>query len=262
MHICLDGRMNAEASVVALGMFDGVHIGHQVLLRKAKSIADSLNLPMVVQTFSQHPLCLLAPHKCPPMLTTLNERVRLMEAQGVDILCAPPFTEAMRDMLSEEFIGRLVRQWRPRAIVVGYNYSFGSHGAGTPALLHALGDALSFETYVVPEIRLDGEAVSATRIRTLLTQGCIAQARRLLGRPYLMQVELINRAGRRCEMASVDNGKQKLGEGQYRALLGCERREIAVLVTVDGQGSMVCAVPESAELGDELCLRFVSEVVR
>lgn len=261
MRICLDGRMNAEVSVVALGMFDGLHIGHQVLLKKARAIADTLNVPMVVQTFSQHPLCLLDPERCPPMLTTFNERVRLMEAQGVDILCAPPFTEAMRDMLPEEFVGRLVQQWRPKAVVVGYNYTFGSHGAGTPVFLHALGDALGFKTYVVPEIRMAGEAVSATRIRTLLTQGEALQARKLLGRPYLIQVELTSRKGGRCKFTSVANGKQRPGAGKYRALLGCERHELPVLVTVDGQGSMACTVPEVAELGSELSLRLISEVV-
>ena len=262
MRICLDGRMNAEASVVALGMFDGVHIGHQVLLQKARVKADQLHVPMVVQTFSTHPLCLLDQDRCPPMLTTLNERIRLLEAQGVDILCAPPFTETVRDMPPEDFVGRLVRQWKPKDVVVGFNYTFGSHGAGTPVFLHALGDALGFDTHIVPEIRLEGEAVSATRIRTLLAQGDAAQARKLLGRPYRLQVALSGRVGGKCTLTCADNGKQQPAAGLYRALLGCDRHEVPILAMLDGKGRATCEVPQTLELGMELSLRLIAQAVR
>jgi len=125
-----------------------------------------------------------------------------------------------------------------------------------------LGDALGFETHVVPEIRMDGKAVSATRIRMMLAQGNIAQARKMLGRPYRLQVEVTNRVDTICKLSCVDHGKQELNEGRYRALLGCERHEIPVVVTVNGKGAMICALPSAVELGNELSMRFIAEDVR
>ena len=163
MQISLDGRMNASGSVVALGMFDGVHIGHRVLLAKAKAAAVQAGVPMVVHTFAEHPLKRIDPERVPPLLTTLTERMALIEVAGADIFSAVAFTDAMRDMPPEDFVGHLVQQWKPRAVVVGFNYTFGRKGEGTPHLLHELGHALGFQTYVVPAIQLDGRPVSATR---------------------------------------------------------------------------------------------------
>ena len=170
---------------VTLDRHTGIaHVGHRILLEKARKTANRENVPLVVQTFAKHPLQLLDPEHCPPMLTTLEERIRLMEKYGVDIYCALPFTEKVRNTLPEEFVGRLVSRWKPRAVVVGFNYSFGKDGSGSPAILRALGNALRFETIVIPAITIGERPVSATEIRSLLANGCVRQARRLLGRPY------------------------------------------------------------------------------
>ena len=190
MKVCMDETTHTQASVVALGMFDGVHAGHQVLLRRARKLADMYGVPLVVQTFAQHPLCQIAPERCPPQLTTYAERLACLEKTGVDILYAPPFTTEMRDMPPEDFIGHLVRRWHPRAVVVGFNYTFGRGGEGTPALLHMVGHALGFETSIVPEIRIDGISVSSTHIRRLLAEGNTAVARAYLGRAYTRDAEI------------------------------------------------------------------------
>ena len=116
MQTVLDGRYAADRSVVALGMFDGVHIGHQVLLKKGRALADRQGVPLVTCTFMDHPLQLIAPDKCPPMLTTFDERVRLMESLGVDVLYAMPFDRSVMDMPPEDYVGHLVRQFHPTAI--------------------------------------------------------------------------------------------------------------------------------------------------
>ena len=144
MQTVLDGRYAADRSVVALGMFDGVHIGHQVLLKKGRALADRQGVPLVACTFMDHPLQLIAPDKCPPMLTTFDERVRLMESLGVDVFYAMPFDRSVMDMPPEDYVGHLVRQFHPTDVVCGYNHTFGKKGGGTPALLAALGDALGF----------------------------------------------------------------------------------------------------------------------
>lgn len=183
MRICADDGIQTKASVLVLGMFDGVHLGHQALMKRARALADELSVPMVVMTFDRHPLSLITPNKVPPMLTTAQERLRLFEAQGADIACVFPFTEEVRDITPEQFVQWLAERWHPKAVVIGYNYNFGKFGAGTPDAMRKLGEAAGFETIVVPEVTVDGEAVSSTRIRQLLTKGDTAEARRLLGHP-------------------------------------------------------------------------------
>ena len=98
-------------------MFDGVHRGHQALLNQARALADMHHVPMVVMTFDRHPLSLIAPALAPPMLTTAQERMRLLEAQGADVVCISPFTEEMRDMAPETFVKLLIDRWHPKAVV-------------------------------------------------------------------------------------------------------------------------------------------------
>ncbi len=259
MKLCLDGHLSTDASVVALGMFDGVHAGHRVLLCKARKTADQEGVPLVVQTFAQHPMSLLDPAHCPPLLTTQEERVRLMEALGVDIYCAQPFTPTVRDTPPEEFVGRLVSRWKPRAVVIGYNYSFGSKGSGTPALLSALGDALGFRTVMVPAIRANGRAVSATEIRSLLANGRVRQARGLLGRPYERLAEVIRKEGDRVWLRLVRDGKQDLPAGCYRVLF-CDGAKVYPALTILGEdGSALCRLPGVAEGTRKALLRFVAE---
>ncbi len=181
MRICSDDSLHTEASVVALGMFDGVHLGHQALLKQARELADTYHVPLVVMTFDRHPLSLIAPGMVPKMLTTPQERMELLETYGADVVCVSHFTEELRDMAPEAFVRSLYSHWHPRAVVVGYNYNFGRHGAGNPDTMRALGASLGFETVVVPEVRLHGERVSSTRIRQYLNEGNLAGAEALLG---------------------------------------------------------------------------------
>jgi riboflavin kinase / FMN adenylyltransferase len=182
MRICSENDIHMKASVLALGMFDGVHIGHQALLKQAHMLADQMEVPMVVMTFDQHPLTLIAPAMAPPILTTLEERLRLIEKQGADVVCSIPFTEELRDIAPEAFVQMLVERWHPKAVVIGYNYNFGKHGAGSAETMEELGGKYGFETVVVHEVRLDGKPVSSTRVRQLLVNGDTAEAERLLGR--------------------------------------------------------------------------------
>ncbi len=259
MKICLAGRTCTDSSVVALGMFDGVHIGHRTLLKKARKIADEERVPLVVQTFAENPLRLLAPGRCPPLLTTPEERARLMESLGVDIYCAPAFTEAVRDMPPEDFVGELVRRWHPVAVVAGFNYTFGRAGEGSPALLRALGGALGFETIVVPAIGLDGHPASATGIRNALAQGRAIAARRMLGRPYARTVECEALAGGGVTLRTLPDGKQSLPAGEYRALLDDGLHAYPVLVRVSPDGSAFCRLPPAAGIASRATLRYVAE---
>ncbi len=234
MEISLDGKATTERCVLALGMFDGMHLGHQVLLKRAKILARQKGIPLVVCTFATHPMQVICPEKCPTMLTTLDERAHLMEALGVDLLCAQPFDKRVMERAPEEYVGFLCQRFHPRFVVVGYNHTYGKSGAGTPALLAALGGALGFETDIVPKITLDGEDVSATVIRGLLSQGQAAKACHMLGRPYMREAVSAGEGS----FTMVPNGKQDVPAGVYRVLaeMGGKRCPATLTVTREGHG--------------------------
>ncbi len=256
MQIVLDEKYCAKSSVLALGMFDGVHIGHRVLLQRAAHLAKARKVPLVVCTFQEHPLQVIAPEKCPPRLNIFEERNRLMEELGVDVLCAMPFTREVMDMLPEEYVGQLVRRFHPVAVVCGYNHTFGRKGQGTPALLEALGAALGFETSVVPKITLEGQDVSSSVIRGLLADGNAALARRLLSRPYELEARLIRRKGSDCQLQLIADGKQMPREGGYRCFLCDADHAYPVLARLAGDGKVRCMLPIQADVSGELCLQF------
>lgn len=174
--------------VLVLGMFDGIHRGHQALLMAGLELAEQSGLPLNVCTFEPHPLQVLRPQAAPPLLTTLTERAGLMAGFGVDHLCILPFTPDTAAETPEAFMDMLARVYQPRHVVCGFNYSFGHMGAGNPASLRAYG----FDVTVVPEVVLGGETVSSTRIRRLLAQGNIHQATRLLGHSYTLGGRVMN----------------------------------------------------------------------
>ena len=256
MQIVLDQKYSAKSSVLALGMFDGVHIGHRVLLERAAHLAKERGVALVVCTFQQHPLQVIAPEKCPPMLSTFEERNQLMEALGVDVLCAMPFTRDVMDMRPEDYVGQLVRRFHPVAVVCGYNHTFGRKGQGTPALLEALGAALGFETSIVPKITLGHQEVSSSAIRSLLANGDADAARRLLSRPYEHATKLVRREGSHCELQILSQGKQLLPAGSYRAFLCDENHAYPVLAHVHENGSAGCMLPAQTPLEGELCLQY------
>ena len=118
MKVILNGKHSEESSVLALGMFDGVHIGHQVLLERARTLHMRRGAPLVVCTFARHPMELIAPEKAPRLLTTLEERISLISHAGADVFFAMPFDEQMRDQPPECYVGELVRRLHPKAEVV------------------------------------------------------------------------------------------------------------------------------------------------
>ena len=256
MQIILDGTYHAERSVVALGMFDGVHIGHRVLLERASALARRYHAPLIVCTFQQHPLQIIAPEKCPPQLTTFDERNRLMEELGVDVLCAMPFDRKVMDMLPEEYIGHLVRRFHPTDVVCGYNHTFGRKGQGTPALLEVLGGALGFSTSIVPNITLGEQEASSSAIRALLAKGNVELARKLLARPYEFGVMNADRSGNACRLTLEKEGKQLLPAGDYRGFLCDEQHAWPVQIHFDADGNAVCALPATASLKGAMCLQL------
>ena len=258
MRIITDEKYTAERSVVALGMFDGVHIGHRVLLERAAFLAREKGVPLIVRTFLEHPLQLIAPEKCPPMLATFEERNALMEELGVDVLVAQPFTKETMELLPEEYVGHLVRRFHPTDVVCGYNHTFGKKGQGTPALLEALGAALGFAVSVVPKITYEGADVSSTVIRGLLANGDVDIAARMLKRAYRLDAKLVSREGSLCALVLNADGKQRLPAGRYRAACTDGAHRYPVVVCFEENDRAHLRLPERCELGENLQLHMIT----
>jgi riboflavin kinase/FMN adenylyltransferase len=168
---------------VALGTFDGVHIGHQEVIGKAVDFAGKSAGTSVVFTFSNHPLSAIAPEYCPLQLMSPDSKAQALEKIGVDVLLTIPFTEDFLHLSPDEFITLLLKELAPKLVVVGPNYSFGNKSAGTPEVLRQAGMRHGFRVEVEPVVTLDGIVVSSTHIRQLITEGKVKEAAKFLGRP-------------------------------------------------------------------------------
>ena len=175
-------------SVVTIGNFDGVHLGHQHVLRQARATAGELDVAkVVVVTFDPHPIAVLRPEHAPPTLTNIETRLRLLETAGVDAVLVVPFDRDIAAWTPEQFIDRvLVGSLRAKAVVVGANFRFGNRAAGDVALLRMAGETRGF---VVAGVALDGgpQVWSSTYIRNCLTAGDVAGAAEALGRPFTVR---------------------------------------------------------------------------
>ena len=211
-------------TVVAFGMFDGVHEGHARLMRTANELAALHDLTSVVYTFSSHPMETFAPDRVPPQLETRSEKVRTIAQLGVDVAVLRPFDRAYAALSPEEFVRSFAEALHPRHVVIGFNYSFGCKGAGKAEDMIRLGKAFGFETHVVPEVQIDGLPVSSTRIRAAVGEGDMEEAEKLLGRPYALcgVVEHGKQLGRRLDFPTAnlrwDRSKALPPKGVYAAL--------------------------------------------
>ena len=174
-----------NGSVVTIGNFDGVHAGHRLLLRRAIELGHEHRLKPAVLTFDPHPTRVVAPHRAPRLLTSMEERIALIREQGVDEIVVLPFTAELAQLSPLEFVERIVvDQLRGRIVLVGDNFRFGHKQAGDIETLSELGSRFGFKTHVVDAVRCRGRLVSSSEIRRLIEQGNVAMAGRLLERPY------------------------------------------------------------------------------
>jgi len=170
-------------SVVLIGVFDGVHKGHQLLLNRAKEIADGRNI--VALTFDPHPMSVFAPERAPSLLTTLADRVELLKIHNADQVAVLKFNEKFADMLPEDFVKDvLVGQLSASTVIVGKNFTYGHKAAGNVASLIEDGRKFNFTVDVQDLKAGEGDVISSSRIRSLVTAGNVEEARTLLSRPH------------------------------------------------------------------------------
>lgn len=212
----LDGGSAVPAhlagGVVALGNFDGFHLGHQAVVGRAVARARAEGRPALVATFDPHPVRFFRPDAAPFRLTTLDQRARLFAAAGADAMVVFRFDAALAALTADEFVRqRLVADLRVAGVVTGEDFTFGKAKSGDAAALTRFGAAHGFTAETVGAVALDGEAVSSTRIRALLKAGDPRGAARLLTRPFAIEgrVQHGDKLGRTIgyPTANVDMGK-------------------------------------------------------
>lgn len=186
-----------DNSVLTLGNFDGLHLGHQELIRMIIERARELGALSMVVTFRPHPLKVLAPEKCPPLISIYEEKISLFEKLGIDVLVKIPFTLEFSTMSPEDFVRDILcNTLGAREIFVGRNYRFGRGREGDIQKLRSLGEKYGFTVREIEQIAVDGEVISSTKIRTLLKQGDVEHAAKLLGRTYAITGIVVRGDGR------------------------------------------------------------------
>lgn len=177
---------------LALGVFDGVHLGHQEVIRRlAAEAARRGDLPVVV-TFDRHPNTVVAPERTPLLLQTPAQKLRALATLDLAATWVIRFDAAFSRQTGETFVRALARDFPPlRSVFVGEEFQFGHRRSGNVPLLHRLGDELGFGTHAVPAVEFEDQAVSSTRIREAVRDGGFALAARLLGRPWALAGEVV-----------------------------------------------------------------------
>jgi riboflavin kinase/FMN adenylyltransferase len=184
--------------VVAIGTFDGVHVGHQAVIRRAIEIGRELGVTAMALTFEPQPIAVLRPELRPAVLTHLNLKTQLIERLGVDELLVVPFTKAFARIRAERFAEMLVSPpVGAEAVVVGENFRFGHGGRGTVEMLKQFGRARGLRVESPPTVvGADGKPISSTRIRRLVATGQVREVIPLLGRPHLLEGTVVHGEGR------------------------------------------------------------------
>lgn len=186
-----------EGTVVTVGSFDGVHRGHDAVLREIATRARAAGRHSVLVTFDPHPMAVVNPAAAPPLLTTGPERREILAQTGLDYAVLLHFDRALAAMSPEAFVREiLVRGCGMRELVIGHDHGFGQGRQGDVELLRRLGRQLDFAVDVVPALEADGHPVSSTWVRRAVAGGDLALAARLLGRPYFATGQVVPGDGR------------------------------------------------------------------
>jgi len=169
---------------IALGSFDGLHLGHMQLINKTVEFAKANNAKSMICTFKNHPLSVINKEICPKLIMDNDTKIKLLEDTGIDIVNLANFDKDFMKITPEEFIRNMVKCYNAKGIIVGFNYRFGYKNLGDVEMLKAYSTILGYKLYVCDAISVNDEIVSSSKIRHLIAEGNIIKANELLGRPH------------------------------------------------------------------------------
>jgi len=231
------GRISGDAWMT-IGSFDGVHRGHQHLLHRLSAGAARAGAAAVVVTFDPHPRCVVDPGRCPALLTTLDERVRLLSRSGVQHVVIMPFTDELAAWSAERFCAALLETINVRRIAVGPGFALGRGRSGDASFLRDYGASHGFDVEIVAPAMRGGAVVSSTRVRSALREGRIAEARNLLGRHYALSGSVVSgeRRGRVLGFPtanlSVDTARSIPAHGVYASWARIANKQYAAATSI------------------------------
>jgi riboflavin kinase/FMN adenylyltransferase len=179
-------------TIIALGGFDGLHLGHRALIDKTINIAKRHKCISMVFTFKNHPLSIINEEAAPKLLMSNSDKLKLLEQYGIDITNMAEFDSEFMKLSPEEYVSRLVKHYNASGLVVGFNHRFGYKNLGDIDLLKSLSKTFGYDLYIVSPVKYKGEIVSSSKIRNLLSEdGDIEKANKMLSRPYTIEGEII-----------------------------------------------------------------------
>jgi riboflavin kinase/FMN adenylyltransferase len=197
--------------VLTIGNFDGVHKGHLALFEKVKQIAKKINGLSVVMTFDPHPIKVLRSGNGPPVITPTPQKLRLIKQAGIDVILCLPFTKEFATLSAKDFVEKiLVQKIGVKCIVVGYDYAFGRNREGNIDFLKKMAQQYQFKVEVVGPVSVNGTVVSSTKIRNLVQEGKLEEAKTLLGRNYEVTGTVVKGKNRGAKLLGYPTANLKL----------------------------------------------------
>lgn len=195
-----------EKTYVALGSFDGLHLGHMSLINKTIELAKANNARSMVFTFKNHPLTVINEEMAPKLIMNNNTKTKLLEDIGVDIVNYAEFNEEFMKINPEKFIDNILKAYNTQGFVVGFNYRFGYKNLGDIELLQNLSTTLGFELNVITPVKINGEVVSSSKVRHLISEGDITKANYFLTRPFMLQGKVVHgkQLGRKISFPTIN----------------------------------------------------------
>ncbi len=186
---------DTKGVVLAFGVFDGIHIGHQAIIKRVVERAKFLGIQSVIITFDPHP-ALWTSGSAPPMITTIEKKLEIIKSLGIDRVSIEDFNDDFSKLSPEEFVKNiLIDKFNAREIVAGYDCAFGKDKAGDKSLLKELGKKYGYAVHIIEPYKFEGDIVSSTRVRMAISQGNIELANKLLGRYYSITGKVVHGKG-------------------------------------------------------------------
>lgn len=186
------GKFSPQKDILlTIGVFDGVHLGHKHLISRLKELTRKQGVLSGVITFSQHPQEVLSPRTKVPSLTGIEQKLALLQDEGVDIVIPLPFTPQLAALSPEQFLSLLKEYLKMKGLVIGPDFALGKDRQGNIDALRRLGQEMGFSVTVVPPLTIDGDVVSSTAIRKALAEGDMKKAQKLLGHPFRLEGRVV-----------------------------------------------------------------------
>lgn len=235
---------------LAIGVFDGVHLGHQQIIRQTVADARQHDALALVVSFDRHPNAVVAPDRVPPQIYTRSQKLRALESLGVEALLEIPFDRPFSEKSGELFIRELARDLVTiHSVCVGADFVFGHRRSGNVMLLKTLGAALQFQVHGLAAVALDGQVVSSTRIRELIRAGNFDAASQMLGRPYSLCGRVVggDQLGRQLGFPTANLETANLilpPNGVYSAVTHVQAQLYHVALNIGWRPTLAAAAPQ------------------